>query len=159
MFSKNTGLISVLKISLASANPLKIVGVIGIITLNSGDHLIVVTGREKAAELDGKIIYKLTGHQFVSISSTTRITERQAEDDKVFKLLLDDILGSKFFYFSYDFDLTHSLQRRAKLNKLDPLWKRADDRFFWNKPLSQKLVASTLKGEDASNFILPITVG
>lgn len=46
-------------------------------------------------------------------------------------------------YFSTSHDVTLSCQRRALLDSRQsklPLWKRADDRFFWNKNLLTPLV-------------------
>lgn len=52
-------------------------------------------------------------------------------------------------YFSTSHDVTLSAQRRATLDFRHsrlPMWKRADDRFFWNKnllaPLARRLWAA-----------------
>ena len=52
------------------------------------------------------------------------------------------------FYFSWTGDLTHSVQRQQKQKqhfekqdiRLIPLWKRVDDRFFWNKFMLKSLI-------------------
>jgi hypothetical protein len=49
--------------------------------------------------------------------------------------------------------LTNTLQRQRDQEERgegvgkQPLWKRADDRFFWNKYLMGKLIDSTQRGE------------
>ena len=49
---------------------------------------------------------------------------------------------SDFFYFSDTYDLTNSLQRQNTngYKKDKPLWERADERFFWNKPMLEELM-------------------
>lgn len=41
--------------------------------------------------------------------------------------------SSRSFYFSYDFDITRSLEKRVKHPKSDtPLYSQVDDHYFWN---------------------------
>ena len=49
---------------------------------------------------------------------------------------------SDFFYFSDTYDLTNSLQRQNTdgYQNDKPLWERADERFFWNKPMLEELM-------------------
>lgn len=51
---------------------------------------------------------------------------------------------SDFYYYSPNGDITNSVQRQnlSTYNTSDPLWKRADDRFFWNKSLLDDLINS-----------------
>lgn len=55
-------------------------------------------------------------------------------------------------WFSYGLDLTNSLQRQqAQADKGEgegrvPLWKRADERFFWNRYLAGKMIDMTENG-------------
>jgi phosphatidylinositol 4-phosphatase len=56
-------------------------------------------------------------------------------------------------------DVTHTLQRVARIaqspvERGKPLWKRADDRFFWNRDLIGELVAA-----NAHDFITPVMNG
>jgi hypothetical protein len=63
------------------------------------------------------------------------------------------------FYYSLTGDLTNSLQRQQKLNvnKEIPLWKRVDDRFFWNKVMLRPLI--DCNNEVADVWIVPIIQG
>ncbi|KAF9971428.1 hypothetical protein BGZ73_005641, partial [Actinomortierella ambigua] len=63
---------------------------------------------------------------------------------------------SSGFYFSYDFNLLLSMQKRSELSKsgLMPIWKQVDRRFWWNEHLQTELVEI-----DADEFILPIMQG
>ncbi|XP_043274983.1 phosphatidylinositide phosphatase SAC2 isoform X2 [Venturia canescens] len=69
------------------------------------------------------------------------------------------------FFFCQNGDITNSLQRqcaykKSRLNHGDqeePIWKRIDDRFFWNKHMLQDII--DLKTEAADGWILPIIQG
>ena len=51
---------------------------------------------------------------------------------------------SDFYYYSPNGDLTNSVQRQSlpSYNNDDPLWKKADERFFWNRALLEELIDS-----------------
>jgi hypothetical protein len=70
-------------------------------------------------------------------------------------------LSQNEFHFSYTYDLTHTLQRISCMNNEQrswPLWKRADERFFWNKYAMKPLIQLATNGQyDLDEFILPIT--
>ena len=64
------------------------------------------------------------------------------------------------FFYSLSGDLTNSLQRQQKQQnycKDIPLWKRVDDRFFWNKVMLRPLIEC--HNELSDNWILPIIQG
>lgn len=64
------------------------------------------------------------------------------------------------FFFSYSGDLTNSLQRQMAMGEEKahlPLWKRVDDRFFFNKYLLQGLI--DLDDSRADPFIIPLIQG
>jgi hypothetical protein len=92
-----------------------------------GDHIIVATNRTKIGKLYGKEVFALTGHQIIPVSkSKIHLSDSQIRDDTIYMSLLDSLLSSGCFYFSYAIDITHSLQRISKLDVNDhrPLWKR-----------------------------------
>lgn len=43
-------------------------------------------------------------------------------------------------YFSYSLDITSSFQRQSQADISVPMWKRADDRFFWNRFLQTDFI-------------------
>jgi phosphatidylinositol 4-phosphatase len=69
-------------------------------------------------------------------------------------------LARNDFIFSYTYDLTHTLQRISRMTPeqhSQPLWQRADDRFFWNKYAMRTLIQLTRSRKcDLSDYILPI---
>ncbi len=91
--------------------------------------------------------------------------------DEISKIFQEN---SGSFYFSPTFDLTNSIERQQEqleAEKLDPtwtapqLWRKADDRFFWNKTLLADLVepiSSATSKETAQLvdlFVLPLIQG
>ncbi|KAI8927060.1 SacI homology domain-containing protein [Entophlyctis helioformis] len=128
-------------------------GIIGIIRLNAGDHVIVISDRQRVGSIGGKDIYRITAHRILPI-----------QDDAIYISMINDLLSSCAFYFSYTYDLTHSLQRQALLGSQAalPIWQRADERFFWNKALVTPLIELTQKDplrNNLSRFILPVVYG
>ncbi|KAJ3406934.1 Phosphatidylinositide phosphatase SAC1 [Chytridiales sp. JEL 0842] len=60
---------------------LLVYGVLGIISLNSGNHLIVISNRAKIGKLYGKDIYTITGHQIIPVSkSRIHLSDSQADE-------------------------------------------------------------------------------
>ena len=64
--------------------------------------------------------------------------------------MLSNALETPKYYFSYSYDLTHTLQR---LYNTSPefasfhLWERSDERFVWNRNLLRPLTANPELGK------------
>ena len=75
--------------------------------------------------------------------------------------MVQHVLSKPGFYFSYTYDLTHSLQRRHHLSQTKPnflsipLHERADERFMWNTHMLRDLVVLP----ELRRFIVPILHG
>ncbi|KAL3902166.1 MAG: hypothetical protein SGCHY_000017 [Lobulomycetales sp.] len=150
---------------------LSCLGLIGIIRLNAGEHLLLATDRERVGMIQGHAIYKLTQTKIVPVPrSRLHLSDSQLQDDDKYLTLLEDMLSRDYFYFSYTFDLTNSVQRQARAagdgTRIPFSWNQCDDRFFWNKELHKKLIditAASANGtgapNDLGNFILPIVCG
>lgn len=71
--------------------------------------------------------------------------------------MITKVLDTPYYYFSYTYDLTHTLQR---LHSMPPeflqmgLFERADHRFVWNRYLLQSFQKSDLK-----KYCLPLVLG
>ncbi|CAG2183484.1 unnamed protein product, partial [Oppiella nova] len=95
-----------------------------------------------------------------------RINHNQNEaKDKTEKRLLDELYKmfteTESFYYSLSGDLTNSVQRQQRLSDSDkklPLWKRVDDRFFWNKVMLKPIIECESTGA-VDPWILPIIQG
>ena len=116
--------------------------------------------------LKGHMVYKVISTEFLPL----RERALHDTDEDTYLSLLKMLLKTGPMYFSYSFDITNSFQRQAQSDPNLPLWKRADDRFFWNKFVQSDLIdfaggagsGSGLRGGQqagADPFILPVMFG
>ncbi|MBW0504532.1 hypothetical protein O181_044247 [Austropuccinia psidii MF-1] len=172
------------EISLGSSNPPKnfnqtvfgVVGILGIISLYKSDYLILIQSAKKATNLFKTQVYTPTKFTIYPISLQPNINLLNHSDERyllsLLKSQLDHSIQKIFFTFhtsnsfnqsSSSWDLTNSLQRQSNSNQI-PIWKSADDRFFWNKYLQTPLInlansTDPIVSSNVSKFILPVISG
>jgi hypothetical protein len=121
------------------------------------DFLLIITSRIPSCRLLSQPIYLATDFRLLPLSPLS--TSTAILNHPVEKELLDIVeqgLKSSQLWFSYGLDLTNSLQRQKQQEESgngvgkQPMWKRADDRFFWNKSLMGRMIESTQQGVDVS---------
>ncbi len=162
-------------------------GILGLVKLNSGEHMIVITERQKVGRLAvpdsqgwlGHDVWKMTSYRILPVNPVPgHIAQTQMADDVQYLGMLEDILGIDGFYFSPTYDLTQSLQKQTLLypGSKKPMWDRASDHFYFNKFMQQRLtdmvspylttsLAPPLSMSSAdyanilSKFILPVVFG
>lgn len=110
-----------------------------IVVLNCVDldsYVIIITKSQSVGRLKGHQIYKVISTEFLPLR------ERQIHDpdEDTYLNYLKTLLKTGPMYFSYSFDLTNSFQRQAQSDGNEPLWQRADDRFYWNRFVSSSLI-------------------
>ncbi|XP_010143261.1 PREDICTED: phosphatidylinositide phosphatase SAC2 [Buceros rhinoceros silvestris] len=67
-------------------------------------------------------------------------------------------MDSDSFYYSLTYDLTNSVQRQSVCEKANlPLWRKVDDRFFWNKHMIEDLIS--IDNAEVDFWIIPIIQG
>ena len=113
--------------------------------------------------LKGHMVYKVIATEFLPLR------ERPLHDpeEDTYLGLLKTFIKSGPMYFSYSCDITNSFQRQSQLDTAHPLWKRADDRFFWNKFLQSDLIDFRSSGSrqqlgqqpSVDPYILPVIFG
>jgi hypothetical protein len=86
--------------------------------------------------IKGHMIYKVVATEFLPL----RERPLHDPDEDNYLSLLKTLIKTSPLYFSYSFDITNSFQRQAHLDPSTPLWKRADDRFYWNRFVSSDLI-------------------
>ena len=139
--------------------------VLGIISLHTSDFLIVVSSSKKVSSVLKADVFMATDFRVLPLDSETNKSVMRHPIEKTLLDLLKMHLFSAPFYFSYEYDLTSSMQRQAKLAAAaggaeTPVWQRADDRFFWNRHLQSRLIDLTQSGKvDLSRFIQPFLFG
>ncbi|ORY27995.1 inositol/phosphatidylinositol phosphatase [Naematelia encephala] len=142
-------------------------GIIGVISLATTDFLLIVTARTPSCRLLSQPVYLATDYRLLPLSplsTSSAILDHPVEKELI--SLVEQGLRSARLWFSYGLDLTNTLQRQKQLEDAGhgpnqwPMWKRADERFFWNRFLAGKLIDMTENGGvDLSRFILPIVYG
>jgi hypothetical protein len=113
--------------------------------------------------LKGHMVYKVIATEFLPL----REKPLHDKDEDTYLSLLKTFIKSGPMYFSYSFDLTNAFQRQAQMDPSQPLWKRADDRFFWNKFVQSELIDFRTSGSRQSHgqqpgadpYILPVIFG
>lgn len=121
---------------LGSKRVSSIAGILGMIKLRLDKYIIVITKAQPMGRIKGHMIYKIISTEFLPLRE--RPLHDPDEDNYLF--LLKTLLKSSPLYFSYSFDITNSFQRQAHADPSVPLWKRADDRFFWNRFVQSDLI-------------------
>lgn len=99
-----------------------------------------------------------------SSSSVTNQQAVQSSEDAGRRLVEEMIKlfnGTDSFYFSWTLDLSHRFSRQASLavSSDKPMWKTADDRFFWNKYMLKDLIELSETEQDVNYFISVILQG
>jgi len=113
--------------------------------------------------IKGHMVYKVIATEFLPLR------ERALHDpeEDAYLSLLRTLLKAGPMYFSYSLDITNSFQRQAQMNPSEALWKRADDRFFWNRFIQSDLIDFCTSGTrhqqgqqpGVDPYILPVMFG
>ena len=86
--------------------------------------------------LNGHMVYKIISTEFLPL----RERSLHDPDEDTYINMLKTLLATGPMYFSYSLDITNSFQRQAQFDPSVPLWRRADDRFFWNRYIQSDLI-------------------
>ncbi|OJD19937.1 hypothetical protein AJ78_00131 [Emergomyces pasteurianus Ep9510] len=143
-----------------------IAGILGMIKLKLDKYIIVISKTRPVGRLRGHMIYKVVATEFLPL----RERPLHDPDEDAYLNLLKQFLRAGPMYFSYSLDITNSFQRQAQSDPSLPLWKRADDRFFWNRFIQTDLIdfrsgvndgTGVRYGQlsDVDPFILPVMFG
>ncbi|XP_046814003.1 phosphatidylinositol-3-phosphatase SAC1 isoform X1 [Vespa crabro] len=142
-----------------TASRRKIWGIVGSIRLLACRYLIVITDALMIGTIAGQQIYKIVSTDVIPYSrSSLHLSEKQVQNNATYLEMVKSVLNTPYFYFSYTYDLSHTIQR---LHNTTPeflqmtLYDRADLRFVWNAYLLQDLTARI----ELYKFCLPIIHG
>ena len=130
---------------------------------NPDKYIIVITKAQPMGRLKGHMVYKVIATEFLPL----RERPLHDQDEDTYLALLKALIKSSPMYFSYSFDITNTFQRQSQLDPSVPLWKRADDRFFWNKFVQSDLIDFRTSGTRHQHgqqpgvdpYILPVMFG
>jgi hypothetical protein len=108
-----------------------------------------------------KEIWKISKFEIIPYhKNESNINEEEQKFNSIYVSMLENILNAQSFYFSYNFDITHSLQRihlqEANQDFLNAsIFERADQRFVWNRFLLKNLSSTRNLGP----YLVPIMLG
>ena len=129
-------------------------------------YIILITKAQLVGRLRGHMVYKVAATEFLPL----REPALHDHDEDTYIGFLKDLLRSGPMYYSYSLDLTNSFQRQSQSDISLPLWKRTDDRFFWNRFVQSDLIGFSLGKNDTTGirygpqpavdpYILPVMFG
>ncbi|KAF5016784.1 hypothetical protein F66182_11420, partial [Fusarium sp. NRRL 66182] len=153
-------------ILLGSKRVSSIAGILGIIKLKLDKYIIIITKAQPMGRLQGHMVYKVVATEFLPL----RERPLHDKDEDTYLALLKDLIRTGPMYFSYSLDLTNSFKRQSQSDPSTPLWKRADDRFFWNRFIQSDLIDFSVGTSDTTGtryspqpgvdpYILPVIFG
>ncbi|UJR27975.1 hypothetical protein I4U23_009233 [Adineta vaga] len=136
-----------------------IYGIIGIIHLISGPYLIVITSKSHVGDINGQAIYKVQTTDIIPFArNLSHLNEHQLKYNNKYLSMIEIVLRTEAFYFSYSYDLTHTLQRLHTSSSeflSKSFIERADQRFVWNR----HLLNSFISNKSLAQFTLPLVHG
>lgn len=136
----------------------KICGILGAINLTSGNHLVIATHRVAVGFINNQVIWRLAGIDVLPyVPSVLHLNENQKQENEQYLSMVRSVLDTPYLYFSYSYDITHTLQR---LHSMSPeflnmsLLERADSRFVWNGEMLKNFQKPELR-----RYCLPLVLG
>jgi len=125
-------------------------GLLGFIRFTEAYYMIIITQRKQAAMIGGHYVYQIDGTELIPLttgSSALFAQNRNAEETR-FLSILNTLDLTKSFYFSYSYDMTHSLQhniatqREAMNAGRHTAAQDFNSIFVWNDHLLQPAIAA-----------------
>ncbi|KAE9052947.1 Phosphoinositide phosphatase [Phytophthora rubi] len=141
------------------------VAIVGCIRFLRGYYFIFVTQRRKIGNIGGNSIYGISATQQLNLSrpeedqsAWTRlnrwfIPSPEEEAEARYLGLFHFLDLTKDFYFSYSYDITHTLQDNMTTEHSEPA-----EMFTWNSYLTREL-RSCLSGGAAADLVVPLVLG
>lgn len=84
----------------------------GTIRLLACRYLIVITDAEICGTIAGHNIYKITSTEILPYTrSSLHLSEKQVQNNATYVEMIKSVLNTSHFYFSYSYDLSHTMQR------------------------------------------------
>lgn len=141
-------------------------GLLGFIRFTGAYYMLIITKRSQVAMIGGHYIYQVDGTDLVSLTmtaSSSRLKVERDPEEARFIGILNNLDLSRSFYFSYSYDITHTLQHNIlyerevlHMGTEIPSQKPRNEMFIWNHHLLEP-ASKTLK--KIHDWCLPIVHG
>ncbi|ETV84769.1 hypothetical protein H257_03867 [Aphanomyces astaci] len=147
--------------------PVEVKALYGVYSLLSGPYLAFIKDNARVIGKgpNDESIYQVLELEFIPVSEhaerhfQSHASKQEKRDQSIYLNMLKTIGKTKMFYFSFEYPLTLSAQRHALATasaaKL-PAHARADESFFWNKPVLEPFLHSKIK---LDRWIVPVING
>ncbi|KAL2856917.1 SacI domain protein [Aspergillus pseudodeflectus] len=139
---------------------------LGFIRFTGAFYMLLVTKRSQVAMLGGHYVYKIDGTELISLttpSSSSRFKPEKNPEEARYIAILNNLDLTRAFYFSYSYDVTHTLQhninRDRKLHQDGlprELLQDYNTMFIWNHHL---LAPAIMTLRNPYQWCLPIIHG
>ncbi|CAK44572.1 hypothetical protein M747DRAFT_59093 [Aspergillus niger ATCC 13496] len=85
---------------------------LGFIRFTDAYYMLLVTKRSQVAMLGGHYVYQIDGTELISLttSSSSRLRPEKNPEEARYIAILNNLDLTRSFYFSYSYDITHTLQ-------------------------------------------------
>lgn len=141
-------------------------GLLGFIRFTGAYYMLIITKRSPVAMIGGHYVYQVNGTDLISLTTMTSSSRMKVDRDPEearFIGILNNLDLSRSFYFSYSYDITHTLQHNILFEREtlhDDLKahnrKPRNAMFMWNHHLLE--TASRLLNK-VHDWCLPIVHG
>ena len=138
-------------------------GILGTVRFTKSYNLVVITRRKLVAQLGPHLIYEIKDTETIPLSCTSaKLSARTFKDDETrYRDMFLSFDTKRDFYFSYTYDISHSLQFNCQRNALQaeqqPEMAHTDTMFIYNSFLLRPL--QTALRDCNSPWILPCIHG
>ncbi|KAL4807576.1 SacI homology domain-containing protein [Aspergillus unguis] len=140
--------------------------ILGFIRFTGAYYMLLVTKRSQVAMLGGHYVYKIDGTELISLttsSSSSRFKPEKNPEEARYIAILHNLDLTRAFYFSYSYDVTHTLQHNINRERKthedgQPREFRQDfnTMFIWNHHL---LAPAIMNLKDPYQWCLPVIHG
>ncbi|MCJ1396760.1 phosphatidylinositol-3,5-bisphosphate 5-phosphatase [Xylographa bjoerkii] len=136
-------------------------GLLGFIRFTGDYYMLLITKRSQVAMVGGHYIYQIDGTELISLSTptSTRFKPDRHPDETRFVGILSNLDLSRSFYFSYSYDITHTLQHNISRERMSvlqdhpkPALTKFNAMFVWNHHLLEP-AAQVLKNGYVANDV------
>ncbi|KAE8719953.1 Phosphoinositide phosphatase SAC2 [Hibiscus syriacus] len=111
-------------------------GIIGFVKFLGPYYMLLITKRRKIGAICGHIIYAITKSEMITIPNTSvQSNMAYSKNEKRYKKLLCTVDLTKDFFFSYSYNIMHSLQRNLCKNETGLV--HYETMFVWNEFLTR----------------------
>lgn len=146
------------KITNAPGKSTECYGIFGIASFAASKYLLVISEALFIGKIRDAFIYRVEAVEFLPYEQSQQLERNSGKrSDDYFITLYTELINSKTFYFSYDYDLTHTLQNIVEFTpdqlKMQ-MWERCNYNYFWNTYLCEELMEAF-----AHDWILPVING